>query len=693
MLRWIPYAMVRIAAFFAAGILVAIYFPDAFSLQHVVIVSACLVLTCFLVVFFFNRRKIGLISGLVGLLAVTSLGYVHVLIRTGDVNRTLFQSVDGPTSAYLAIVRSSPESKARSWKIEVEIVATKNTYWQPEKGRVLLYVSKDIGQVPWKYGDKLLIKGSPQALKPPANPGEFDFKRFLSFKSIYHQQFVRPAQIRWVAPADRKGFIYYSHQAREWAQLKINQYVAGEQQQAIAAALVLGVTDGIDTDLLSAYAASGAMHVLAVSGLHVGIIYGILLFLLRPLNRFAWSRWTVAVVSLVCLWVFAFVTGLSPSVLRAVVMFSFVAIARPFGKRTNIYNTLAASAFVLLLYNPYLIMSVGFQLSYLAVLGIVYLQRPIYNLWDVESRIGDWVWQITCVSIAAQAATFSLGLLYFHQFPVYFLISNLFVIPLSTAVLVLGILVLAFSFISPFTIMLGKLLTGIIYLLNETVLITEKLPFSLISDIHITTLQCWLLMIFLLCLILIFEFRKVRWLYASVIFAIHFSCLQWNHFFDSINRRQFIVYSVSGHYAFEFIMNGQSYFIADSALLQDNDRQRFHIRPNRQLNGVARVRGVESLPAAKWTKNMLIVEWQAKTIAHISKKGDNTPHHFQVDYLVVSNNSFPLNKKWTGSKKIGKLIVDGSNSRTYITKMRKFATAENIPFYSLLDEGAFTLTN
>jgi competence protein ComEC len=93
---------------------------------------------------------------------------------------------------------------------------------------------------------------------------------------------------------------------------------------------------------------------------------------------------------------FAFVTGLTPSVLRAVTMFSFIVVARPFNRGTNIYNTLAASAFVLLIYNPYLIMSVGFQLSYLAVLGIVYLQKPVYNLWEIENRVGDWIWQITC---------------------------------------------------------------------------------------------------------------------------------------------------------------------------------------------------------------------------------------------------------------------------------------------------------
>jgi len=156
-----------------------------------------------------------------------------------------------------------------------------------------------------------------------------------------------------------------------------------------------------------------------------------------------------SVTSLSLLWGFAFVTGLSPSVLRAVTMFSFIALARPFGKQTNIYNTLAASVFFLLIYNPYLIMSVGFQLSYLAVLGIVYLQRPMYNLWEIENRVGDWIWQITSVSIAAQTATFALALLYFHQFPTYFLISNLLVVPLSTLVLVFGIFLLAISFFPP----------------------------------------------------------------------------------------------------------------------------------------------------------------------------------------------------------------------------------------------------
>ena len=141
-------------------------------------------------------------------------------------------------------------------------------------------------------------------------------------------------------------------------------------------------------------------------------------------------------------------------------MFSVVALARPWNQRTNIYNTLAASAFLLLLYEPYFIMSVGFQLSFLAVLGIVYLQPGLYNLWEPKRRIWDEVWKITCVSVAAQVATFSLGLLYFHQFPNYFFISNLFVIPVSFGVLVVGLVVLSVGFISPLAGFFGVILEG-----------------------------------------------------------------------------------------------------------------------------------------------------------------------------------------------------------------------------------------
>ena len=239
------------------------------------------------------------------------------------------------------------------------------------------------------------------------------------------------------------------------------------------------------------------------------------------MRSLAWSAWFIAIISLVCLWAYAFVTGLSPSVLRAVTMFSFMAVAKPFSRSTNIYNTLAASAFILLLYNPFLIMSVGFQLSYLAVIGIVYLQKPLYNLWDPQNKIVDWCWSITCVSIAAQIATFALGLLYFHQFPVYFLFSNLFVIPGSFVVLVLGILLLAVSYFSPAAFAVGWLLEWTIKVLNIGVFAVEDLPYSLINGVYLTTFQCWLLMGVIILFILLFEFKRFRYVIGVLILVLY----------------------------------------------------------------------------------------------------------------------------------------------------------------------------
>lgn len=685
--------MVRIALFFTAGILLGIYQPDLVKTKEVIYLLVILISVYYPgYLLLRHRHAIRLFTGLIGLTAVFLFGYLHLLSSTDSRSENHLLTVNDPIQFYEAIVRSAPEARSNSWRLEAEVIRVKTNDWLDKQGKVLLYISKkSIDKIPWQYGDRLLIRGTPLELTPPANPYEFDFKRFLSFKNIYHQQFLRAEYIQKATDAQHKGHIYYSLRCRQWASSTLNQYLTGEQEQAIASALVLGVKDGIDTDLQNAYAASGAMHVLAVSGLHVGIIYAILLFLLRPLNRFAWSRWVVFLISIVCLWSFAFVTGLSPSVLRAVTMFSFIALARPLGWRTNIYNTLAGSAFLLLLFNPYLIMSVGFQLSYLAVLGIVYLQRPLYNLWEIESRIGDWVWQISCVSIAAQVSTFALGMLYFHQFPVYFLVSNLFVIPLATAILVMGISVLAFSVWSSAAWLMGVFLTLCIKLLNWIVFKVEALPFSLIEEIHLTTFQCWLIMIFLLSLVFMIEFKAMRWLYLAGISSMVLITSQWIHFHDSVNHQQFVVYSVNGFSAMEWITNGQSYFMGDSALVQDQERMRFHIRPNRLNSGVTTIN--THLPFQKEIqKDVHVTHWNGNSIVFVQHENYSLTELAEIDYLVVGKNSIDI-RKLDSPLNVKKVILDGSNSRWYANQWKEFCADQHISFHAVLEEGAFVLTD
>ena len=340
---------------------------------------------------------------------------------------------------FRVVVSTAAVEKENSWKAEAEVeeINTEGE-WKSATGTIMLYLSKEEFISP-EYGDVLLIKGQPQLVPPPSNPEEFDYRRFLSFKNIYHQRFIKKDNAKQIGFAPPGWIDYYALKTRKWADNTIRQYVSGEREKALASGLVLGITDGLDDELLSAYRATGTLHVLAVSGLHVGILYGIVLLILTPLNKLKKGPWIAAVISIAILWAYAFVTGLSPSVLRAVTMFSFVAIAKPGGHRTNIYNTLAVSAFLILWYDPFFIMSVGFQLSYLAVLVIVYVQPGLYNVWNPANRILDEIWKVSSVSIAAQISTFSLSLFYFHQFPNYFLMSNLVAIPASFVVLVLGL--------------------------------------------------------------------------------------------------------------------------------------------------------------------------------------------------------------------------------------------------------------
>ena len=697
-MKWQPFPMLRIAGFFTCGVLLGIYQPDFIPFSSIIglVVSGSILF--FVLRFFATKNQFSFYSGLIGLLVIFLFGYSRLLFYTESRNENHISKIAEPIEAYEAIVRSVPEEKIKSWKVELEMVQAKTgrlplsgngqSGWQPIVGKLLLYISKkNINGIDWRYGDRILVEGSPQELNPPANPGEFDFKRFLSFKNISHQQFVSIDEVQCIKGSSDKGFIYYSHQARAWCMKKINEFVSGRDERAIAIALVLGVTDGIDNDLQNAYAASGAMHVLAVSGMHVGIIYAIILFLFKPLDKFKNSKWIVAFVSLVCLWGFSFITGNSPSVLRAVTMFSFIAIARPFGRRTNIYNTLAASAFVLLIYNPYLIMSVGFQLSYLAVLGIVYLQRPLYQLWEIENTTGDCTWKVTCVSIAAQTSTFALGLLYFHQFPTYFLISNLFVIPLSTLVLLGGIFLLGISSISSVATFVGLILEWLIKALNWIVFKTEALPFSLINGIHLTIFQCWLLMGILVSFILLLEFKSVKWLYAAFSLTVLFTIIQWNHFSTNVDQKQMVVYNVSNHRAIEFIDHGCSYFYADSMLANDDERVRFHIQPNRLAHGISKTQRKARFATEK--EGVKYFHWDRKMIAWIDDKNDHLPSDIPIDYLVVSQNA--LHKSHLAKLNVKQIIFDGSNSKKYIESMSSIAVVNKISTYSVFKEGAFII--
>lgn len=688
MLGWIPYAFIRIIIFFGAGILLAIVNPDILSEPF----SYCIFFACcsLYLIAVAVRRRLNFNPGIFGLATIFVAGYCNIQLQTDSRKPGHIINLKLPVEYYTAIIIRPAEEKDRSWKTLAKIAEVRTTLgWEKRSGDVLLYLPKVDFNQPFKVGDKILIEGNPQQTKAPANPGEFDYKRFLEARNIHHQHYVKSGKVKFLENTSPNWILQQAHDTRVWADGILRKYIHGQREYALASALVLGVTDGIDNELLNAYAAAGTMHVLAVSGLHVGIVYWMILILFKPFKRYKTSEWILAGLSLVILWSYAVVTGLSPSVLRAVTMFSFVAIARPWNQRTNIYNILAASAFCLLVYDPYMILSVGFQLSYLAVLGIVMLQPGIYRLWEPVAWFWDEVWKISAVSIAAQLATFALGLFYFHQFPNYFLLSNLFAIPGSFLVLILGLVLIAVSFISPIASAIGWALDWIIKALNGVVLVVEKLPFSLTENVYIDALQCWTIILMIGMIYLWVETKKIHYVVALSLICIVFSAAQWNHFYDDVQVKKLTVYNVPGHTAIDFTENGNAYFFTDSVLAGDKLKTKFHILPNRIIGGVNHVSVVD--PFVRHLEGCTLMVWNGVTIVRLYQENFRLPDNLAVDYLIISNNSVKNLSALIGNIEAKRFILDSSNSFFRADKLLLEAQQHRMNFFSVPHYGAFDL--
>ena len=388
---------------------------------------------------------------------------------------------------FLKVSLSEPVSeKANSYQL-----VTRVRYYVGDKdferttGRLMIYLEKDSLVPSLAYGDVLIIEADYEELVPPPNPFAFDYSKHLARKNIFHSVYIPSG--KWYFTGNNRGnsLMKMALRWRQSALMQIEGMHLQPKESAVLSALVIGYRELLDEDMRREFAGAGAMHILCVSGLHVGIIYLVIKNLLSLFGRIrAHAAARICVVMLI-IWVYAAVTGFSPSVLRAAVMFTFVAIGQHLRKPSNVYNTLSASAFVLLTINPLFLAHIGFQLSYLAVTGIVAMQGHFYRFVGFRNRILDKIWSISCVSLAAQLATGPLAVHYFNQFPNYFLLTNLVAIPMAGVILYLWLASLIFA---PFPLLVNfcsMLLFRAVQLLTHAVAHVEGLPFSTLTGLYV----------------------------------------------------------------------------------------------------------------------------------------------------------------------------------------------------------------
>lgn len=372
--------------------------------------------------------------------------------------------------------------------IEVEEFSNTGNKWEKSVGRVswiyrngqrinlnekiLLFFKNENLQL--GTGDVILLKSTVSEIVNPGNPGEFDAENFWNRKGIRHMAFVAEDDYRVVEIHERSNASKWINSMRIHLRNVLEENLDGKEL-AISLALILGDKSLLDMEVKNSFTNTGAMHVLAVSGLHVGIIMQILLVILGLFPRVI-SRKTAVLMVVVLMWIYALITGLSPSVLRAVYMFSFLVLAQISGKKYDSLNILFFTGFSLVLLDPFTLFDIGFQLSFLAMLGIFLFYRQIDRMIYVENRILKYIWQGTAIGFAAQLMTTPLSLYYFHQFPNYFVLTNIGLMASSGLILGIGIFLFSFSWLIPLARFAGLVLSWVVFLSLWFIEWVEDLP-------------------------------------------------------------------------------------------------------------------------------------------------------------------------------------------------------------------------
>ena len=382
---------------------------------------------------------------------------------------------------YSATVLEILQEKPKSYQSVLKISAFfRNDSVFKTNEKVMVYFAKSEKASRLKPGEQIVFDKTPQPVENSIDLNGFDYAGYLERKRIYRQVYLPDS--RWIESGMfTHNFLILAERTRlQMLEIFRNQDL-GEKELNVLSALTLGYKRGLDPETKRVFSAAGAMHVLAVSGLHVGIVFMILSFFLSFLKKRKRGEIAYLLVMITSLWCFAFLTGLSPSVSRAAAMFTIVVIASVFKKSSNIYQSLVASAFVLLLLNPNNLFEVGFQLSYAAVFGIVFLQPRLDKIFTFRFRVSRYFWALLTTSVAAQIATFPLSAFYFNQFPTFFWVSNLVVIPAAGILIPLGISLLFFGGIPLIAVPLTKITGFVLQLVIQFLETVEKFPLSVLE--------------------------------------------------------------------------------------------------------------------------------------------------------------------------------------------------------------------
>jgi competence protein ComEC len=693
---WKEAPFLRFLIPFAAGILVQWHSKFGEMTGCLGTIISCILLLLFSLKSLTSKFKSYWFSGILLNCSFFFAGIMLAFFKDGSNNPLSIARVYLDGSLIVARFEEPPSEKFKSFKTlaSVQAIQTKDFLLFP-KSHIIIYLEKDsliniyrAGKSALAYGTQIVFKKKLQPIQNTGNPGGFDYRRYCSFKKIYYQVYLKAGDYKILPAKNKNSFRQFLYTTRSSIINILRNYIPGDKESGLAEALLIGYTDDLDKNLVQSYSNTGVVHIIAISGLHVGLIYWVLACILDPLKKNRSVRFLKPILIIAGLWMFCFLAGGSPSVLRSAVMFTFIVLSQGISRKISIYNSLAASAFVLLCYNPFWLWDTGFQLSYAAVLSIIIFMKPFYNCLFIQNRILDTVWKLNAVTLSAQVFTIPVCLYYFHQFPNFFLIANLIAVPLSSIILIVELFLCVGILFPVVADKIGWLLYWLIRLMNSCIERIDKLPFSVVDNIQMSFSQLILLYVIIINFSIWILQRKKLAFTGAIAGVFIFGLMRIHSLWIVKNQHKLIVYHIPQHQAIDFIEGSNYLFKGDSDLIEDDFLQRFYLKSSRISNHVTQSDSLANLVHCGGfyvfkSKKIMIIE---KPLIKI------TPDRkIDADIIIISK-----------SPKLGisdihniftckQIILDASNPGWKIQKWLAECNELNIPCYSVPDKGAFVM--
>ncbi|MFX0558493.1 ComEC/Rec2 family competence protein [Maribacter sp. CXY002] len=545
-------------------------------------------------------------------------------------------------------------------------------------GRILFNTTLDSSSAVLKVDDELITFSKTELIAPPLNPHQFDYRAFMEKQGVYHQ--IRSETNSYVIlDSPSKTIIGYAANARNHIISQLEQKNFGKNELGVIQALLLGERSNITEQTYSDYKNAGAVHILAVSGLHIGILLLLIQFLLRPLNYLPKGKMIVLILSVVILWGYAFLAGLSPSVIRACTMFSFVAYGLFLNRPSNHFNILALSMFFVLLFiNPYLLFHVGFQMSYAAVFSIVWIYPKFQKLWTPKRIIVRYFWQLLTVSISAQLGVLPISIFYFHQFPGLFFISNLIIIPFLGLILATGILAILLAMTHLIPDWLVTYYNSLIYYMNSLVGWVSEQERFLLKSISFDGIQLLLIYLVLITAILITyrsSFKRAIFLLTCLL------CFQTWTIIQEIKADKKVELLIPHQTKNTIVIN--RYGNTMDVLAMDLNKAQFildNYKIGERINNIKQ----DSLANSYHYKNKQLLIIDSLGLYNNEEK----------DKTILLTGSPKINlERLIATTAPKKIIADGSNYKSYTDRWKKTCLKNKIPFHYTGEKGAYYFKN